>query len=440
MQSKKISIILVIVIVTIAGWFVSVNRFLGIDQEKAQTLLVQEADEYALKGLYVRAIPKYKEALTYDIGQNADIEAKLLNTYDLYGDMISYVKLAEKRMAANTAAEQEYIKVADYYISTNKLAAAMETVKLGMEQVGGDRLGNYYEENRYECRTRAVNYESIIPTYANTIMPAFDGEKWVYVNESGEDLGIGVFDTAVPFNDDGYAVVSVGGQYKTILESGDLYGIDKTGVEDVFAVSKSRVLAKCKGKYSYYDYDFQSLTQGSHQYDQITSNNNGVAAVKDGNLWGIITDSGSTAVDFTLLDVAVNSLGNAFSGGHAMVKDSSGWYLIDTEGNRLNEKTYADAKAPESPQGCIAVADSNGKWGFADLDGNLVINYKYDDARSFSDNVAAVCVGETWEYISIMDKVVIDYSLDGAQPFHNGMAQAHFADGTILISLEYVEK
>jgi len=440
MQSKKLSIILIIVIVTVAGWFVSVKTFLGIDEEKAQTELVKEADNYASKGLYVRAIPKYKEALTYDLGHNVEIEAKLLNTYDLYGDITSYVKLAEKRMADNTAVEQEYIKVADYYKSTNKLADAMEAVKLGMEQIGSDALHNYYEENRYECKTRVADYETVIPTYENTIMPAFDGEKWVYIDEDGKDLQIGTFDTAVPFNQDGYAVVSTDGQYKTILKSGDLYGIDETGMEDVFAVNGTRVLARYKGKYSYYNYDFQSLTQGTHQYDQITSNNNGVAAVKSGNLWGIITDSGSTVVDFTFSDVAVNSLGYAFSGGHAMVKDNQGWYLIDTEGKRLNEQNYAAAKAPESSDGYIAVGDSNGKWGFADLEGNLVIDYKYDDAYSFSDDVAAVCVGETWEYISLLGKTVIDYSFDGAQPFHNGRAQAHFVDGTILIRLEYVEK
>ncbi len=439
MQSKKLSIILMIVIVTVAGWFVSVKAFLGIDNEKAQILLVQEADGYVLKELYVRAIPKYKEALTYDVGNNAEIETKLLNTYDLYGDIINYVKLAEKRMADNTAAEQEYIRVADYYLSTNKIAEAMETVKLGMTQTGSDTLHDYYEENRYQCRTRTVNYEVVTPTYKNTIMPALDGEKWIYIGPDGRDLGIGSFDTAVPFNDDGYAVVSVDGQYKTILQSGDLYGIDELGVEDVFAVSGNRILARYKGKYSYFNFDFQPLTQGSHQYDQITCNNNGVAAVKSGNAWGIITDGGDTVVDFAFSDVAVNSLKNAFSGGHAMVKDSNGWYLIDTKGNRLNDQIYAAAKAPESPNGYIAVGNSNGKWGFADLDGTLVIDYKYDDARSFSDGVAAVCVGETWTYISALGKTVIDYSLDDAQPFHSGTALAHFVDGTVIISLEYVE-
>lgn len=439
MQSKKLSIILVIVIVTVAGWFVSVKTFLGIDNEKAQISLVQEADGYTLKELYVRAIPKYKEALTYDVGNNVEIETKLLNTYDLYGDIINYVKLAEKRMADNTAAEQEYIRVADYYLSTNKIAEAMETVKLGMRQTGSDTLHDYYEENRYQCRTRTVNYEVVTPTYKNTIMPALDGEKWIYIGQDGRDLGIGSFDTAVPFNDDGYAVVSVDGQYKTILQSGDLYGIDELGVEDVFAVSGNRILARYKGKYSYFNFDFQPLTQGSHQYDQITCNNNGVAAVKSGNAWGIITDGGDTVVDFAFSDVAVNSLKNAFSGGHAMVKDSNGWYLIDTKGNRLNDQIYAAAKAPESPNGYIAVGNSNGKWGFADLDGTLVIDYKYDDARSFSDGVAAVCVGETWTYISALGKTVIDYSLDDAQPFHSGTALAHFVDGTVIISLEYVE-
>lgn len=440
MQSKKLSIILVIVIVTVAGWFLSVKAFLGVDNEKAQAQLVQEADGYALKELYVRAIPTYREALAYDVGNNAEIEAKLLNAYDLYGDMVSYVKLAEKRISDNTAAEQEYIRTADYYRSTNKLSDAMEIVRTGIGQTGSDALRNYYEENRYGCKTRVVSYEIVTPTYENTIMPAYDGEKWVYVDENGRDLGIGRFDTAVPFNDNGYAVVSAGGKYQTILTNGDLYGIDETGVEDVQAVSGSRVLARYKGKYSYYNFDFQPLTQGSHQYDQMTSNNNGVAAVRSGNQWGIITDGGGTVVDFTLADVAVNSIGYAFSGDHAMVKDNSGWYLADTEGNRLNDQTYAAAKAPESPSGYIAVGNSNGKWGFADLEGNLVIDYKYDDAHSFSDGVAAVCVGETWTYISAQGRTVIDYSLDGAQPFHSGRAQAHFVDGTILIRLEYVEK
>lgn len=440
MYFKRMPIVLIVIIITAAGWFLSVNKFLGIDDGKEQGALLQKADEYAKKELYIRAMPEYLKALAYDVGNNAEIEARLLSAYDLYGDMDNYVKLAEKRKGDGTLTEAEYITVADYYISKGKFAKAMELIKFGIDKTGGGKLTDYYEKYRYECTTKAVNYESITPTFENDMMPAFDGEKWVYVDEGGSNLEIGSFDAALPFNDEGYAVVSVGGKYKVISKRGDLYGIDETGVEDVFALSGSRVLAKYKGKYGYYNYDFQSLAKDSHQYDQITCNNNGVAAVKKGDKWGIITDGGEIAVDFTLSDVAVNSLGNAFSGNHAMVKDNSGWYLIDTEGKRLNESAYANAKAPESPTGYIAVADESGKWGFADLSGNLVIDYKYDDAKSFSDGVAAVCLGKTWEYISSKDKVVIDYSLDGAQPFHSGRAQAHFADGTMLISLEYVEK
>lgn len=440
MQSKKISVILIVIIAIIAGWFISVKKYSGVEQERAWAELIEEADMYADKELYVRAIPKYREALSYDMDNNAEVEAKLLNTYDSYGDTISYIKLAEKRIADKTADVQEYFKVADYYRSMRRLAEAMNVIRLGIEHTGSDRLKDYYEEYRYGCSTRVIHYESITPTYENTIMPAFDGEKWVYIDENGKDLAIGAFDTALPFNEDGYAVVSVGGKYKTILQNGDLYGIDETGVEDVRALSGSRVLARINGKYSYYNYDFQSLTNGGHQYDDISCNNNGVAAVKSESTWGIIDDGGSIVIDFIFADVAINSIGNAFSGGHAMVNDGSGWYLIDTEGKRLNDEVYADAKAPESAKGYIAVADSRGKWGFTDLSGNLVIDYKYDDAKSFSNGVAAVCIGTTWEYISEKDKAVIDYSLDGAEPFHNGTAQAHFVDGSILIHMEYVEE
>ena len=440
MQGKKLSIIIIIAVVVAAGWYLSIKAFSRVDIIKEQNILVEQADYYAEKKLYVRAIPLYKQALEYDTEQIAEIQKKLLNTYIKYEDIYEYVKLAESRIQKNTAEEEEYIAVADYYLSSRHIEDAMQIIKKGIEQLNSNTLKKYYEDNRYTYDVKITHYQHITPTVENKLMPAFDGEKWVYVDEAGRDIQIGSFDTAVPFNSDGYAIVSIDGKYRTILENGDLYGIDELGVEDVYALSNSRVLDKYKGKYSYYNYDFESLTQGTHQYVSITSNNNGVAAVQSDKGWGVITDSGETVVDFGLSDVAANSLGTAFMGNHAMVKGSQGWYLIDTQGNALTEIYYADAKAPESAQGYIAVSNSSGKWGFVNLAGELVIDYQYDDAKSFSNGVAAVCLGDRWEYISTENKTVIDLSLDRAEPFHGGRAQAHFPDGTILIELDYYEE
>ena len=98
---------------------------------------------------------------------------------------------------------------------------------------------------------------------------------------------------------------------------------------------------------------------------------------------------------------------------------------------------YADAKAPES-NGYIAVANEEGLWGFINQQGEVVIDYQYVDAKSFSQHLAAEKVGGSWGYISEKNVLVIEQFIEAAEPFHNGIAQVKFADGEGLIMLDYV--
>lgn len=439
MKGKKAVVIVIIAAVLAVGWFLSVKKASGVDQRNTQNALVEEADLYAGKRLYIRAIPLYREALGYSTQSNTEIEKKLLAAYLEHGDMEEYVDLVERRVEVGTAEEAEYITAADHYITRRDRETAMKLVRTGIEQTGSQRLQTYYEENRYTSNVVITDYETITPTVNNSVMPAFDGEHWIYVDGNGRDTGIGVFDSATPFNADGYAAVSLGNQYYTVLTDGEWYGADSLGVSDVYGVSGSRVLACYNGKYGYYDYDFESLTGSSHQYDAITGNHNGVAAVKAGDKWRIIEDSGESVTDFVLDDVAVNSLGEAYAGGAAMVRTGGAWHLIDTEGNQVLEAGFPDARAPESDNGYIAVANDMGKWGFIDRGGTLMIEYQYDDAKSFSNGIGAVLLGNTWTYISEKNKAILDIGFQDAQPFHNGIAQAKTTDGAALITLDYFE-
>ena len=101
------------------------------------------------------------------------------------------------------------------------------------------------------------------------------------------------------------------------------------------------------------------------------------------------------------------------------------------------KSAFADAKAPESTDGWIAVANEAGLWGFADRSGTLVIDYQYEDATSFSDNLAAVKTGDSWVYISTENEVVIDSVFYEAQPFRSGVAQALTPQGAAILVLEF---
>lgn len=443
MKNKRMLLVLVFAVIILLGWAVTIRTVSGTEVIGEQNELVNEADGYAAKELYVRAIPLYEEAVKLNTERVSEIEAKLLACYESYGDQTSYIDLVEKRAAEGTALEQEYLTAASYYIKKSKLSQALELVKTGIGKLDSQALKDYFEANRYTYTTRSTKFIEIIPTEHNDIMPAYDGEKWGYINSSGKVLLNAVYDSATRFDDDtGLAVVSMEGTYYTITESGDKYGVDDGSMypkmTDVRTMTIGRVVGARNGTYSYFNYDFEPIAE-SHQYDEITSNSCGVAAVRKGDKWGIITDGGTTVVDFTLEDVAVNSYDCAFVDNIAMVKENGRWHLIDNEGNAVVTEAFAYAKAPES-SGYIAVADENQRWGFIDREGKLVIDYRYYDAYSFSNGLAAVQTAADWGYISASGELVIDLLYESAMPFHDGVAQAKLAGQIQFIELKYYEE
>ena len=86
------------------------------------------------------------------------------------------------------------------------------------------------------------------------------------------------------------------------------------------------------------------------------------------------------------------------------------------------------------------MADADGNWGYIDREGNQVIDYQYNDAKSFSNHLGAVKSVNDWGYISEKNKMIIEENYEDAQPFHNGIAQAKLTDGMALLTLKYFEE
>lgn len=76
------------------------------------------------------------------------------------------------------------------------------------------------------------------------------------------------------------------------------------------------------------------------------------------------------------------------------------------------------------------------KWGFADKDGNVIIEAKYDEARSFSNGLAAVREGETWGYINAENETAIEFAFTDCKDFNNhGCSFAKDGEEWVLIKL-----
>ena len=84
------------------------------------------------------------------------------------------------------------------------------------------------------------------------------------------------------------------------------------------------------------------------------------------------------------------------------------YYLYDAD----LSKTVGDFSCANADvlteDGWLAFEDDNGKWGYVDMDGNVVIDPQYDEAKSFSHGVAAICTGGKWGYINRDAQVIVE--------------------------------
>nr|WP_315140898.1 WG repeat-containing protein [uncultured Flavobacterium sp.] len=93
----------------------------------------------------------------------------------------------------------------------------------------------------------------------------------------------------------------------------------------------------------------------------------------------------------------------------------------------------------------LTYARKNDKIGFVDLNGNWVIDPKFDKAKAFNKNLAPVLVGNKWGYIDMKGNLVIDpvyndaevFSADGLAPVKDKNWGFINTTGKLVIPTQY---
>lgn len=483
MQGKRLLLVAILLIVVLFGAAIAVKKLDISDEIKEQETLVEQADAFIARELYIRGIPLYKQAMAITTTNDnyLAIQKKLVDAYYKFGETSDYVDLVNSRINENTAYSDEYLNIINYYLSigdSGSFYTAMNYVKLGMERFDDTTFDDLYETYRYNVNVSGCGYTDLVPTSTFQMMPATNGELWGYQNNS-DFKNAPMFEEATCYNTQSIAMVKWDGQYYTINTKGQKYSVNdgalagnieeilQIAVGKYFAVKiKNATLTDRNGsqvtitdKYTLVDADFNCVVP-SFQYDELTGYSEGRLFGRIGEKWYLINGGFEKVTETTFSDVAVNSLGQAFASrtktvegrkgkeetvdtGIAMVKESDGlWYAIDVNGNHIIADGFADAKAPEGDNAPIAVANQAGMWGYININGEQIIDFQYYDAYSFSQNVGAVMLyNDEWSYVSEKGNIVIQSRFVKALPFHNGNAFTVEADGTSeILSLVYSDQ
>lgn len=288
--------------------------------------------------------------------------------------------------------------------------------------------------------------------YVCGLAPAFDGNLYGYINETGNFEIEAIYEEAEPFNANGVACVSIDGKWGHINKKGEFvvkpqfdaaYYFDKNDVARVSKDSKYGMIDAdgeviVQPKYGWYEdilelgefaenglAHFYENKKGGYintkgeivipaQYEMADDFSvNGLARIRHGENFGFINAQGEEVIP-----CRYEYAGYFFKDYPALVCKDGKYGYIDESGAEVIEIKYADAT--DFIGGYASVQGKNGKWGAIDASGEYLIKPKYDEAFNFSaDHFAVVNKGGEAYLIDTQDTVLCrlgyanDYSMGG---------------------------
>jgi len=152
------------------------------------------------------------------------------------------------------------------------------------------------------------------------------------------------------------------------------------------------------------------------EYQFIGELSEGKIMVAANDEYGFVNELGETVIDlkFTFSQMATSD--NEFSNGYKGVRNSKGLFgLIDSTGDKIYPIMFEQVGA-FNPDGLTAVM-RYGKWGYANSNVKLKINYKYQFAGDFEFGLAKVKIKDKYGLINSDGKFVVPNEYDDMDDF-----------------------
>jgi len=408
-------------------WITAIN---SASPAERQSSLIEQANKLMEDDIYIRAAPLLEEAAGINAAETQEAEKKLKTVYkaliDKQGFRRKYIELLEKQMNRKNPAPDVFREAADYYISISKIFEALATLRNGIAITGDGSLIRMYENHRYKYEITRSEYDYVAEPYGPTVQVRAGG-LWGIAKIDGTELIPCRYDKISTFN----------GDRAVAMKDGEVFAIDKNNnriaklkekTSDIGNYANDRIPVLIGGVWRR---ALGDLTLGSVSFEHVFMYSGGYAAAKINGSWGVVDTTDKWLIPAEYDSIAQDGLGRCYARNAVFVRKDGVVSLIS--GGLPAVNTFDDAR-PFSEEGYAAVK-RNGKWGFADTDGTIVIDFKYEDALSFSTYLAAVKTGGLWGYISLSGNLVIEPVYLEARSFSNGSAPVLTERGWQFITL-----
>lgn len=316
------------------------------------------------------------------------------------------------------------------YDNITPIFGAKNSLKLEKEEKFGlcDDTGNIIIEPKYK------KIDKVGTDYKNGYIVVDENNKYGIIGFDKSNIIEPKYDDIKGVSGENLYAVKENGKYIIINKEGEKK-VNKE-FEDVLEINNDTIVcATSKGKYGVIDMNAE--TKIKFEYDSLEHAKGEYYIAKKGDKFGVVKLDGSTVIpieskkvkyvesgDFIVADYEGNTKkiydGNfeeKINGNVREINTSKGYIRISVN----DEYKYYNFKFEEKSSSEILssnklfLSKKDGKYGFIDASGKLVIDYQYDDAtEQNSSGYAGVKKDGLWGAIDLNGKVVVEpkYNLD----------------------------
>jgi hypothetical protein len=371
--------------------------------------LMEEAGEYERAGAYYDALEKYMEASSLK-RRDYGVRLKIAEMYRELGDRRSFLAACEEAVIMRPGAGDAYYLEARFYADSGEFASAIAVLNSmrancppdSRAEALAEELSFTYSEKYVSFselagfRRAGSSYYSVCEVNGRAGLCDSGGKKKIMPEY--DSLGF-------PDPESGLMPCSNSGEWFFIDGSGNRRFVTGESYSGLGSFGSGYAPAEKNGIWGYID-----RSGGEHRFEFKYAGPfcDGVAAVRNGEGWGLIGGDLSMITDFGFECILTDDYGYCSFFGVTVGRRDGLWYYMDTAGNRLSETGYEEARPPASYDGPVAVRpEGYGGWSFVTTGGELLFTTGYEDAGSFSCGLAPVFDGENWGYIDMKNELRI---------------------------------
>lgn len=383
------------------AWYTAISETTSAPVKAKEHL--EKAAELEAKEIYIDAAAEYESALEYE-PDNEEIYLKLakadLNSGDITGFEIVCKDTAQRYQNSSKALDM----LMNYYVENHYEDQAIQYLKSFIETYPeNEKAREWFTELEGSYTELYCRYDEMGEIVNNSMVVAVDG-KYGLADAEGSAVIPCEYKKIYPFCQEGFALAQrTDGTWVYIDENQQVRKAPDKEYGNLGMYTEQGTVAEKNDRYGYLDEEMEPV--GKFRWEDLTGIRNGVGAGKLDGKWTLIDAKGKAKSENQYDDIVIDDNGFCSSQERIFVKTKNSYRMIDTKGKTVGELTFDSAKTFQD-SGYAAVCKDE-KWGFVNKDGELKIDYNYDDAKSFRNGFAAVCIDGKWGYIDTEGEMAI---------------------------------